>query len=195
MEKIKGITNKQFASMVAIMVFIAIVSIFICKCNYSRQHAQAKIDSTDFKLMKSFIEKKLIKDKIKVHDSIDEVLVQHDTIYVNRWHKAKEYSQQAPDTCQHYIKRLVNACDSMKMVKDSINKNLRGKIDEQKVLSLKDSSDIVLLYKEKAKADSTIFALENQLEKAIKQKKNWRTAALVEGGYILMREGKPILFD
>ncbi len=194
-DKIKGITNRQMAGMVAVMLFIAIVSILVSRCNCSRQHTQANIDSTDFKLMKSFIEKKLIKGKIKMRDSIDKVLVQHDTIFVDRWHKAKENAKLAPDTCHQYIQRLINACDSMARHKDSISNNLRLKMADQKVLSAKDSSDIALLYSAKAKADSTIFALENKLAKAIKQKKNWRTAALVEGGYILMREGKPILFD
>lgn len=190
MERIKGITTKQFAAMVAIMVFIAIVSICVCKCNYSKQHAQSKIDSTDFKLMRSFIEKKLIKDKIRKHDSIDQVLVKIDTIYVDRWHKAKEIAKQAPDTCQHYIKLLEHVCDSMKMIKDSINKNLRIKNEEHKAHAVKDSSDIVLLYKDKAKADSTIFSLENQLAKAIRQKKNWRNAFFIQSGLMLLREGK-----
>lgn len=192
-DKIKGITPKQFAAMVAVMVFIAMISICICKFNSDKQHAQSKIDSTDFKLMRSFIEKKLIKDKIRKHDSIDEVLVKIDTIYVDRWHKAKETAKQAPDTCQHYIQLLVHACDSMKMIKDSINNNLRIKNEEHKAHAVKDSSDIVLLKNKGLKADSTISSLENKLEKAIKQKKNWRNAFIIQGGLMLLRESKSIL--
>jgi hypothetical protein len=195
MEKIQGITNKQFTALVVLMILISLGT--ICITNYigNKRVQQNELDSTDFKLLKSFIEKKLIKDRIKKHDSIDKVLVKLDTIFVDRWHKAKAIASAAPDTCQHYIQLLVHACDSMKMIKDSINKNLRIKIEEHKAHGIKDSLDIVLLYSEKSKADSTIFSLENKLEKAIKQKKWWRNAALIEGGYIILRESKSIIVN
>jgi hypothetical protein len=195
MERIQGITNRQFVAMVAIMILISLLTIGVTNYIGNKRLKQTELDSTDFNLLKSFIEKKLIKDKIKKHDSIDKVLVKIDTIYVDRWHKAKTIAVQAPDTCQHYITILVNACDSMKAIKDSINKNLRLKIEEHKAHAFKDSTDIVSLYKEKAKADSTIFSLKNKLEKAVKQKNNWRNAAIIEGGYIILREGKSVLLN
>jgi len=195
MEKIEGITNKQFLAIVAIMILIAITSICIVNYITNKKVIHTAIDSADFKLMKSSIEKKFIKDKINMHDSIDKRLIKIDTVYVDRWHKAKVLAIMAPDTCNEYIKRLINACDSMKSVKDSINKNLRDKINEQQQLSLKDSADIVLFYQEKAKADSTIFALKNQLAIAIKQKKMWRNSSLAQSIYIILREGKSVLLN
>lgn len=195
MERIKGITNKQFAAMVAIMLFIAIISIFISNCNCAKNHVKSKIDSTDFKLMKSFIEKKLIKDNIKKHDSIDKVLINIDTIFIDRWHKAKEISKQAPDTCQHYIEILEHACDSMRLNLEAVILNLRLINMLKDSLQYRDSTDIAMLYKVKEGLEIQLSDALKELEKVTKQKKNWRTAAIIEGGYIILREGKSVLLN
>lgn len=195
MERIEGITNKQFVAMVLIMLILAVTSVLVCEYRNDYKIIQNKLDSSDFKLMKSFIEKNLIKDKIKEHDSIDKVLVKHDTIFVDRWHKAKEFARQAPDTCQHYIELLQHACDSMRTNLEDVILNLRLISMLKDSLQFRDSINIALLYQVKEGLETELFKKQKELEKAIKQKKIWRNTALIQGGYIILREGKSVILN
>lgn len=194
-DKIKGITDRQFAAMVVLMLLIAISSIAIFEYRAERKHNHIKSDSVDFKLMQNFIHRNLIKKGIKKVESEVKVLTVKDTIYLERWHKAIEHSQSAPDTCYEYISRLIYACDTMRNNLVALNKKLR-EADSLKTLSAEiDSSDIAMLYTKKNEADSTIFSLKAELAKAISQKKKWRNATLIQAGYIILREGKSILLN
>lgn len=192
-DKIKGITTGQFAGMVAVMLVLGILGVGISYCNCKKNHVQSKADSTDFKLMRNFINKTLIRGRIKKIDSIGVQLGKRDTIFVDKWHKAKEYASLAPDTCLEYILRLKHACDSMRLNKDSVILNLRFKILEQDSASAIDSSDIALLYAVKEKLEINITLYQDSLANALRKMKNWRTVATGEGIYIILREGSPLL--
>jgi hypothetical protein len=195
MERIQGITNRQFVAMVAIMILISLLTIVVTNYIGNKRVKQTELDSADFKLLRNFIEVKLLKDLEKKHLVKTDTLFKVDTIKVERWHKAKEIVKAAPDTCQHYIKILEHACDSMAAIKDSLISELLKVIAIKDSIEHKDSCSIELLNRKAFMLKSEMDNLVAEIDKLTRQKRWWRNAALIEGGYIILREGKSILVN
>lgn len=195
MEKIEGITNKQFTTLVVLMIIVSLFTIGITNYIGNKKIKQAELDSADFNLLRNFIEVKLLKDLENKHLVKVDTLFKTDTIRVERWHKVKEIVKLAPDTCQHYITILEHACDSMIVIKDSLISELIKVIAIKDSIEYKDSNSIELLNRKVLMLRSEMENLIVQIDKLTKQKKRWRNAALIQGGYIILRESKSVLLN
>lgn len=186
----KDITKSQFAAMTMIVFFICLTFGLLHYFVYTgNQNALSiKNDSIQYKLIENKIRKEILKDERKKLDSIGQQLIKRDTVYIDKWHKAKEDAKQAPDTCNEYIQNLISNCDSLinhyklKYENELANRQL---CDSSAAI---DSSDISMLYIKYNAAIIDYNNLKEDYEKCKRQKNNWRLASMIEGAYIIFRE-------